>query len=46
MAKIGEILEMFKDVEGLEIVPNEAGLIQDVILPPSCELKSKIIVVT
>jgi len=44
MAKIDEIKDMFNDVEGLKIITNDSGIIVDIILPPCCEIITKVIV--
>lgn len=44
MAKINDIKEIFKEVEGIQICENSSGEIQDIIVPESCEIISKSIV--
>jgi len=44
MAKIGDIKEMFNGIEGFQIIEDDSGNIQDVILPPTCKILSKSIV--
>lgn len=44
MAQINEIRNMFKDIDGFEIINDEKGNIKDINLPPSCDIISKTVV--
>ena len=44
MSKINDIKEMFNEIEGIQILENESGEIQDIILPSTCNLITKSVI--